>query len=146
MLACTFSLDVYVAPGRQFLVQFLVMFLVCCVDGLNLVTKTGDCASSIGCSAKTHSPQLAQPAVLCCRFALYNVLGACLWIVLFVGAGFFFGNFPVVQHNFTLVVFGIVLISVLPVIFEVLAARSEAAREQQHGTGGEGHSKPAAGT
>eukprot|EP00775_Hariotina_reticulata_P007507 gene7507-7717_t len=57
------------------------------------------------------------------KFALYNVLGALIWTVLFVGAGFFFGNLPVVQHNFTLVVLGIVAVSVLPVILEVMAAR-----------------------
>jgi membrane-associated protein len=70
------------------------------------------------------------------RFALYNVLGALIWTVMFVGAGFFFGNLPVVQHNFTLVVLGIVAVSVVPVILEVLAARREAAQDQQ--SGGEG--------
>jgi hypothetical protein len=38
------------------------------------------------------------------RFTLYNILGAVVWAVLFVGAGFFFGNLPFVQKNFTLVV------------------------------------------
>lgn len=70
---------------------------------------------------------------LCCRFALYNVGGALLWTVLFLGAGFFFGNLPVVQHNFTLVVLGIVAVSVLPVVLEVAAARRG------------GHGGPAAG-
>ena len=69
---------------------------------------------------------------LTCRFALYNVVGALIWTVLFLGAGFFFGNLPVVQHNFTLVVLGIVAVSVLPVILEVLAAR----KEQGHTGGG----------
>lgn len=63
------------------------------------------------------------------RFALYNVLGALIWTVLFLGAGFFFGNLPVVQHNFTLVVLGIVAVSVLPVILEVIAARREQGQE-----------------
>lgn len=57
------------------------------------------------------------------KFAMYNVVGALVWTVLFLGAGFFFGNLPVVQHNFTLVVLGIVAVSVLPVILEVMAAR-----------------------
>jgi len=70
------------------------------------------------------------------QFALYNVLGALIWTVLFVGAGFFFGNLPVVQHNFTLVVLGIVAVSVVPVILEVLAARREAAQERKSGEGG----------
>ena len=63
----------------------------------------------------------------CCRFAAYNVGGALLWTVLFVGAGYFFGNLPFVQHNFTLVVLAIVAISVLPIAFELVAARREAA-------------------
>lgn len=67
--------------------------------------------------------------------------GALIWTVLFVGAGFFFGNLPVVQKNFTLVVLGIVAVSVVPVILEVLAARREAAQ----GEGGGGGSKPIAG-
>lgn len=60
------------------------------------------------------------------RFAAYNVLGALVWTVLFVGAGFFFGNLPIVQKNFTLVVLGIIAVSVVPVVLEVLAARREA--------------------
>ena len=42
------------------------------------------------------------------RFGAYNVGGAVLWTVLFVGAGFFFGNLDFVRHNFTLVVLAIV--------------------------------------
>jgi membrane-associated protein len=45
--------------------------------------------------------------------------------VLFTGAGFVFGNIPVVQHNFTLVVLGIVAVSVVPVIYEVIQAGKE---------------------
>ncbi len=77
---------------------------------------------------------LVHPTCCTRSFALYNVAGALLWTVLFVGAGFFFGNLPVVQHNFTLVVLAIVAVSVLPVVFEVLAARREAVE------GGEGGS------
>jgi membrane-associated protein len=53
--------------------------------------------------------------------------GALLWTLLFVGAGYFFGNLPFVQHNFTFVVLAIVAVSVLPIVFELLAARREAA-------------------
>lgn len=61
-------------------------------------------------------------------FAVYNVVGAFVWTLLFVGAGYFFGNLPAVQHNFTLVVLGIVVMSVLPIIYEVYQAKREAAR------------------
>ncbi|KAF8071019.1 dedA [Scenedesmus sp. PABB004] len=74
------------------------------------------------------------------RFAAYNVGGAVLWTALFVGAGFFFGNMPVVQHNFTLVVLGIVAVSVLPVAWELWQARREAAA----GGGGTAHGGSAA--
>lgn len=56
------------------------------------------------------------------KFALYNVFGGIIWTVLFTGAGFVFGNIPVVQHNFTLVVLAIVAVSVVPVIYEVIQA------------------------
>lgn len=45
--------------------------------------------------------------------------------VLFTGAGFVFGNIPIVQHNFTLVVLAIVAVSVIPVIYEVIQAGKE---------------------
>jgi len=64
------------------------------------------------------------------QFAMYNVGGAILWTVLFVGAGFFFGNLPFVQKNFTLVVLAIVAVSVVPVIIELINARREAQEGQ----------------
>ncbi|EIE23211.1 hypothetical protein COCSUDRAFT_23829, partial [Coccomyxa subellipsoidea C-169] len=64
------------------------------------------------------------------EFGAYNVGGALLWTVLFVGAGYFFGNLEFVQHNFTLVVLAIVAVSVLPIVFEVISAQREAKRDQ----------------
>lgn len=58
-------------------------------------------------------------------FTFYNILGAAIWSVLFTGAGYFFGNLPFVQHNFTLVVLAIVAVSVIPVVIEVIQARKE---------------------
>lgn len=49
--------------------------------------------------------------------------GAAVWTVSFSGAGYFFGGLPFVQKNFTLVVLAIIVISVLPVVHEVLEAR-----------------------
>ena len=51
-------------------------------------------------------------------FALYNVAGAILWVGICVGAGYLFGNIPVVKENFELVVLGIVGVSVLPLVIE----------------------------
>jgi membrane-associated protein len=57
------------------------------------------------------------------RFALFNVSGAVLWVVLFCGAGFWFGNIPVVKKNFTLVIFAIIVISVMPAVIEVVKSK-----------------------
>jgi membrane-associated protein len=54
------------------------------------------------------------------RFIAYNVGGAVLWVGLFVLGGYFFGNIPTVRENFTLVILAIIVISVLPVIYETL--------------------------
>jgi membrane-associated protein len=56
-------------------------------------------------------------------FALYNVLGAVLWTGICVGAGYLFGNIPAVHNNFSLVVLGIIAVSVLPVVYEILSVR-----------------------
>ena len=56
-------------------------------------------------------------------FAFYNVTGALIWVGICVGAGYAFGNVPVVQENFSLVALGIVVVSVLPVAYEVLQRR-----------------------
>ena len=56
------------------------------------------------------------------RFLLYNVVGGIVWIGIFVYAGYFFGNIPMVKRNFTLVIFGIILVSVLPAVIEYLRA------------------------
>jgi membrane-associated protein len=54
------------------------------------------------------------------RFLAYNVVGGILWVVSLVLAGYFFGNLSVVKNNLTLVILGIVFVSVLPVLFEYL--------------------------
>lgn len=57
------------------------------------------------------------------HFLYYNVVGGLAWVGLCTLAGYFFGNVPIVKKNFELVVVGIVLVSVLPVAWEILAAR-----------------------
>lgn len=53
-------------------------------------------------------------------FAFYNVTGAILWVGVCLGAGFVFGGIPIVRDNFTLITLGIVLVSVLPVLIELV--------------------------
>jgi membrane-associated protein len=60
------------------------------------------------------------------RFISYNVIGGLLWVFLFTLAGYFFGNLPVVQHNFTLVVLAIIAVSVLPAVYEIVRDRLRA--------------------
>lgn len=52
------------------------------------------------------------------RFLAYNVIGAVLWVSLFVGAGYFFGNLPQVKKNFSLVILAIIVLSTLPIVAE----------------------------
>ena len=56
-------------------------------------------------------------------FAFYNVTGGILWVVLCMGAGLLFGNIPIVKNNFSLVTIGIVFVSVLPMLVELVRAR-----------------------
>jgi len=56
-------------------------------------------------------------------FALYNVIGGALWTIVCVGAGYLFGNIKVVQDNFELVVLGIIAVSLLPMVIELLRQR-----------------------
>jgi len=61
------------------------------------------------------------------KFLTYNVVGAVLWVGLFVLGGYLFGNIKMVRENFTLVILAIIAISILPIVFETLRARSRPA-------------------
>ena len=60
------------------------------------------------------------------QFLWFNVVGGIAWVLICTLAGYFFGAMPVVKENFELVVVGIVLVSVLPVAWEMWAARRRA--------------------
>ena len=47
-------------------------------------------------------------------FLTYNVIGALCWIASFITLGYIFGNMPIVKDNFTHLIFGIIIISILP--------------------------------
>jgi membrane-associated protein len=53
-------------------------------------------------------------------FVFYNVAGGILWVVVCTGAGYIFGNVPVVKANFSLVVLGIVVLSLVPMALEIV--------------------------
>jgi membrane-associated protein len=58
-------------------------------------------------------------------FFSYNVFGGIVWVVLFTLLGFFFGNIPFVKQNFELVIIAIILVSIVPAVWEALKARRE---------------------
>jgi membrane-associated protein len=70
---------------------------------------------------RTFVPFVAGGADMPYRtFAVFNVAGAFLWVGICAGAGYIFGNIPIVKDNFELVVLGIVGVSVLPLVIEVV--------------------------
>jgi membrane-associated protein len=60
-------------------------------------------------------------------FAIYNVIGAIVWVGICTAAGYAFGNVPIVQKHFSLVALGIVFVSVIPIGIEMIRARSRRA-------------------
>lgn len=57
------------------------------------------------------------------RFLPFDIMGGLLWISVCVFGGYFFGNIPIVKQNFTIVIFAIIFISILPGIIEFLRIR-----------------------
>jgi membrane-associated protein len=64
------------------------------------------------------------------KFIIYNVVGGVLWVGIFTLLGYFFGNLPFVQHNFELVVIAIVLLSLVPMVWEFWQERRHNKRAQ----------------
>lgn len=81
--------------------------------------------------ARTFAPFVAGVgAMQYPRFLAYNVTGAALWVISFVTLGYFFGNLPVVKENFTLVIFAIIGISVMPGVIEYLRLKLAEKKQQ----------------
>jgi membrane-associated protein len=59
-------------------------------------------------------------------YMLYNVVGSVAWVGLCVGAGYAFGNVPIIKENFSLVALGIVAVSVLPMVIQFFRYRGAA--------------------
>ena len=73
---------------------------------------------------RTFVPFVAGAAQMtAASFVAYNAVGAIAWVSLCLLAGWFFGNIPVIKNNFSLVTIGIVLVSILPMVFELVAHR-----------------------
>lgn len=78
---------------------------------------------------RTFAPFVAGMGHMSYRhFALYNVVGGIIWVVLFSYAGFLFGGLDFVQNNLKLLIVAIIVVSVLPAVIEVLRNKYKAAK------------------
>ncbi len=75
---------------------------------------------------RTFAPFVAGIGVMRYRvFVLFSAFGSLLWISFFVALGYFFGNIPVIKNNLTLMVIGIITISLLPALREFIRHRRQ---------------------
>ncbi len=73
---------------------------------------------------RTFAPFVAGIGTMEYRhFLIYNVIGGIVWILIFTVAGFYFGNLPMIRKNFTLVIFVIIVLSILPAVFEFFRSK-----------------------
>lgn len=78
---------------------------------------------------RTYIPFVAGLAAMDARkFAFFNVTGGILWVASLTYAGYFFGNIPWVKGNLTLIIVGIIVVSLLPLAWAFLQSRLEARR------------------
>jgi membrane-associated protein len=62
------------------------------------------------------------------RYQFYNFTGSILWVLLLVPAGYYFANVPFVKENFSAVVIGIIILSILPAVIEFVRERARVAQ------------------
>ncbi|HZX75263.1 MAG TPA: DedA family protein [Cyclobacteriaceae bacterium] len=77
---------------------------------------------------RTFAPFVAGIGTMSYRkFASFNVIGGIAWVTSFLFLGYFFGGLPVIKENFTYVIFGIIFVSILPPIIELIRGRKSKA-------------------
>ena len=64
------------------------------------------------------------------HFAVYNVIGAVVWVLLFSLSGYYFAATPLVQNHFHYVIVAIIIISVMPAVYEFIKAKMDAKKEK----------------
>jgi len=70
---------------------------------------------------RTFAPFVAGIAVMNpATFLLFNVTGCILWVMSLVSMGYFLGNTPFARENFSLIVYAIIVVSVMPIVVEVV--------------------------
>jgi membrane-associated protein len=73
---------------------------------------------------RTFAPFLAGVGKMSySKFGFYNITGALLWVGSLVTAGYLFGEIPFVKNNFSLVIFAIIILSIMPAVIEVIRAK-----------------------
>ncbi|MFC6294640.1 VTT domain-containing protein [Lactiplantibacillus daoliensis] len=81
---------------------------------------------------RTFVPFVAASSRMTYRqFIRYNVIGCILWVILCSGGGYFFGNISFVKEHFSLVVIGIIVVSLIPAVFSALKAKFTTTPEQE---------------
>ena len=58
------------------------------------------------------------------RYMAYNVAGGVLWVASLIYAGYFFGNIPWIRGNLTAIIIGIIVVSLLPLVFALIKSRA----------------------
>jgi membrane-associated protein len=57
------------------------------------------------------------------KFVYYNITGGFVWVFGFTLLGYFFGNIPSVKENFSIVIVGIIILSILPMLIQFIKAK-----------------------
>lgn len=84
--------------------------------------------------ARTFAPFVAGIGKMEYRkFIIYNVFGAILWVSIFLFAGHFFGNLPIVKRNFHIVIFGVIGVSLIPIAWPLLQSKIEQIKSRKNG-------------
>jgi membrane-associated protein len=65
------------------------------------------------------------------RFFSFSIVGNVIWVVCFSLAGFYFGNIPAIKNNFSLVILGIIFVSLIPILIAIVKKLVERRRSRR---------------
>lgn len=79
---------------------------------------------------RTFAPFVAgMGAMSYLKFLSYNIIGGIIWVALFAFGGYYFGDLPVVENNFSIVIMAIIVISIIPAVVTFLKEKSSNRKE-----------------